>query len=361
MTDKFGRVGPCMEARMMLALKTMAYGVPPHMLRDQFQMSVMMARKCCIEFDNAIHALYDQEYLRLPTKQDIVAINKLHKVVHGFDGMFGSLDCMHTYWKNCPMAWQGSYKGKEKKPSIVLEAICDFQLWFWLAAYGYAGTMNDINIWEMSPFLANLIDGSFIELEKEVVPYQIGKEKFKFMFILVDGIYPHLCRFVHCIKEAMTEKDKNYTAWQEGSRKDIERAFGVFKGKWQCLARPMHQINLQHIGQRVTACIILHNMCVSDRVMDGDVRAWYNPANSLEEFEKNAEIDAPEMVAIQRPIRESETTMIGCSELPPGVIKEFARTDRWRSLNNAADFKRIHLALLQEINKQKKKRKQTST
>jgi Plant transposon protein len=116
-TDIFGCVGPCMEARMMLALKTMAYGIPPHMLRDQFQMSVMMARECCIEFDNAFHELYDSEYLRLPTNQDIVAINKLHKVVHGLDGMFGSLDCMHTYSKNCPMAWQGSYNGKEKKPT----------------------------------------------------------------------------------------------------------------------------------------------------------------------------------------------------------------------------------------------------
>jgi hypothetical protein len=38
------------------------------------------------------------------------------------EGFVGSLDCTHTYWKNCPKAWQSSYVGKEKQPSIVLEA-----------------------------------------------------------------------------------------------------------------------------------------------------------------------------------------------------------------------------------------------
>ena len=98
--------------------------------------------------------------------------------------MFGSLDCMHTFWKNCPVAWQGSYKGKEKKPSIVLEAIADYHLWFWHGAYGYAGTMNDKSIWAMSPFLGQLIDGSFATLEGNVCPYNIGDEEFRYMYIL---------------------------------------------------------------------------------------------------------------------------------------------------------------------------------
>jgi hypothetical protein len=117
----------------------------------------------------------------------------------------------------------------------------------------------------MSPSFGQLMDGSFAEKEKCVVPYYIGDEEFKYMYILVDGIYPHLIRFVHCIKEAKQVKDKVYTAWQEGARKDIERAFGILKAKWQCLTRPMHQIKLEQIGARMTyCCMILHIMCVSD-------------------------------------------------------------------------------------------------
>jgi hypothetical protein len=149
---------------------------------------------CCFRcsiIDKTICKLYSHEYLRMPTKDDLKAIEKLHANVHGIRGMFGSIDCMHTYWKNYPVAWQGSYKGKEKKPSIVLEAIVDYHLLFWHAAYGYAGTVSDVTIWRMSPFLEQLLDGTFAELEKHVVPYTIGSEQFNHLYFAVDGIYPN--------------------------------------------------------------------------------------------------------------------------------------------------------------------------
>jgi hypothetical protein len=30
-------------------------------------------------------------------------------------GIFGSFDCMHVYWKKCPKTWNGSYKKKGSK------------------------------------------------------------------------------------------------------------------------------------------------------------------------------------------------------------------------------------------------------
>lgn len=138
--DAHGRIGSSLQCRLLLPLKTMAYGVPPHTFRDYFQMSETHARESCLQFDMAIKQIYAAEYLRIPDENDLKSIMKLHSKVHGVDGMFGSLDCMHTVWKNCPVAWQGSYKGKEKKCTIVLEAACDYHLWFWHAAFGYAGS-----------------------------------------------------------------------------------------------------------------------------------------------------------------------------------------------------------------------------
>ena len=159
--DRHGNETASFEARLLLPLKTYAYGVPPHCFMDYFQMSETLCDDCCKNFDKAMMAIYMKEYLRVPTKADLKAIAQLHKSVHQVDGMFGSLDCTHTYWKNCPKAWHGTYKGKEKKPSIVLEAICDYQLFFWHASYGYCGTLNDINILNLSPFLSQLVDGTF--------------------------------------------------------------------------------------------------------------------------------------------------------------------------------------------------------
>ena len=86
------------------------------------------ARQCSVIFDQTILQLYQDKYLLLPNEKDLEGIAKLHQYAYGFDGMFGSLDCMHTVWKNCPTGWQGSYKGKEKQCTIVLKAIADYDL-----------------------------------------------------------------------------------------------------------------------------------------------------------------------------------------------------------------------------------------
>ena len=280
-TDAVGNKGASFEARLLLPLKTLAYGVPPHTFSDYFQMSPNFARDCCKEMDNSIKSIYAHEYLRMPTKADIKAILQLHKEAHGIDGMFGSLDCMHTYWKNCPKAWNGSFKGSKGMPSIILEALSDYHMWFWHASYGYAGTFNDLNVLHQSPFMAGLLDGTFNRFESQVVPYQVGKEQFKQVFILTDGIYPQYARFMKAYSQPISPREKAYCGWQEAARKAIERAFGVLQMKFQFMARPILLIDQDAIHNRVHTCLILHNMCVADRVMDGDVRAAYNPANAV--------------------------------------------------------------------------------
>ena len=70
-------------------------------------------QRACREFDAGIKQCCMDEFLCLPTAADIKLIVKLHKSQHNFDGMFGSLVCTHTYWRNCLDAWNGSFKGKE--------------------------------------------------------------------------------------------------------------------------------------------------------------------------------------------------------------------------------------------------------
>jgi hypothetical protein len=275
-----------LEAKLLLPLKTLAYGVPPHAFMIYFQFSKTYANTCCKEFDQAIKKVYTKEYLRIPTAADLKAITNLHKKVHGVDGLLGSLDCTHTYWKNCPTAWQPSYKGKEHMPSVVLEAMCDYHLYFWHLSYGYPGALNDKIILSLSPLLDSMIDGTFDDLEKEagVVPFNIGDESFTKTFILVDGIYPSYSRFVKGIKHPSNPRDTKFTAWQEAARKDIERAFGVLKAVWQFCQRPILVMKTRDIALRVACCTILHNMIVSDRVMQ-DCRATYKPDAVLDEEE----------------------------------------------------------------------------
>jgi hypothetical protein len=111
---------------------------------------------------------------------------------------------------------------------VVLEALSDYHLWFWHASFGYAGSLNDLNILNLSPLLESLVDGSFTEWEQSsmLVPFEVAGNIFHRLLVLVDGIYPPYSRFVKGIQLPLTDAEKRYTAWQEASRKDIESAFG---------------------------------------------------------------------------------------------------------------------------------------
>ncbi len=85
----------------------------------------------------------------------------------------------------------------DKLPSIVLEAPCN--LWIWHASFGWAGSLNDINIWDRSPLLKSWLDGTFSLFTD--FPFSIAGRTFEKLFVLVDGIYPELARFVKTFSE----------------------------------------------------------------------------------------------------------------------------------------------------------------
>ncbi len=284
--DMCGRVGASLEAKILLPLTVIAYGSAPHSLCVTYQVSQSMARKIYRVFIETIQKIYGDEYLRTPTASDLKAICTLHRRVHGVSGMIGSLDCMLTKWKNCPMEWQGVFKGREKSMStIVMEAVCDYNLWFWHVCYGNPGSMNDSNVLDTSPLLEMLLDRSFVQVEQEagVVPYYIPGEDLPFhkTFLLVDGAYPRYCRFVRTINPPITQQEKNFSRWQEGARKDIERAFGVLQCRFKAMCTPILSSSMVGATNLTACCIILHNMGVSDRIMK-DVNARYDPAEFVE-------------------------------------------------------------------------------
>ena len=64
---------------------------------------------------------------------------------------------------------------------------------------------------------------------------------------------------------------KKFTKWQESSRKDVERVFGVLKKKFAVLTTGIMKMDLDDIIILVQACIILHNMMVEERMNDGEM------------------------------------------------------------------------------------------
>ncbi|KAK3218509.1 hypothetical protein Dsin_012479 [Dipteronia sinensis] len=101
---------------------------------------------------------FTDEYLRSPNAIDIARLLRIGKD-RGFPRMLSSLDCMHWKWKNCPTTWAGQYTGRSGSPTIILEAVADYDLWIWHAYFGLPGTNNDIDVLEASHLFANVAQG----------------------------------------------------------------------------------------------------------------------------------------------------------------------------------------------------------
>nr|XP_043637805.1 uncharacterized protein LOC122608784 [Erigeron canadensis] len=146
-------------------------------------------------------------------------------------GMLGSIDCTHVEWLNCPRHLRGQYtRGDHGVPTIMLEITASQDTWIWHAYFGAAGSNNDINVLKQSDFKYS----TFVKA------------------------YPY----------PTNPKDKRFKKLQEAARKDVERAFGILKGKWKILRRPLRPMIKDKIAQYVYAACILHNM-----IIKGDGRA----------------------------------------------------------------------------------------
>ena len=110
---------------------------------------------------------------------------------------------MHWAWKNCPKAHQGQYQGKEKYPSLILEAVADYELWIWHAFFGSPGSLNDINVLNRSPVFARLTQG-----ESAAVEFTVNGNTYDRGYYLADGIYPPYATLVKTFPHPSTEMEK---------------------------------------------------------------------------------------------------------------------------------------------------------
>ncbi|XP_035831908.1 uncharacterized protein LOC118480981 [Helianthus annuus] len=83
-------------------------------------------------------------------------------------------------------------------------------------------------------------------------------------YYLADGIYPTYSTIVKTIPHPIDDKRKKFAKYQEGARKDIERAFGVLQKTWHIIEHPARSATPKRLRYIMYACIILHNMVIED-------------------------------------------------------------------------------------------------
>ena len=255
--DATGKLGATALQKVTAGLRLLAYGNCADQLDEWIRLGESTILKCLKHFVLAVSRAFGEEYLRAPTVEDMTrSLNANAR--RGFPGCLGSIDCWHWEWKNCPSAWAAQYKGKKGK-GCVAEVCCGQDLWIWHLFCGNPGSLNDLNILQRSPLLRQIYNGTM-----PTVQFTANGTEHSCPYWLADGIYPELAVFVTGFRVPNNAIDQNFTHWQESTRKDIERAFGVLQARWAILRNPARQWDRTYLDSIVECCVILHNMIVED-------------------------------------------------------------------------------------------------
>lgn len=250
--------------------------------------------------------------------------------------------------------WYGGFKGKEKYATIVLEALADHTLWIWHANFGAPGSLNDINIWDCSPLYQSFVNGKFIE---EVdFEFELGGERFSKLWATADGIYPDLERLAKPFSEPIGEDNVRYSAWQEATRKDIERCFGVLQRKFLFLAKPIELWFIEEISNSVYACITMHNMMAETRVKRGEAEHpdfhalddSETPVDTAAEMEERIEAEANLRAAILEAHALDEAA-IAHQRNRHSSLRLRCVQHRWRDLHEADKHYRLQAAIRRQL------------
>nr|XP_043639896.1 uncharacterized protein LOC122611009 [Erigeron canadensis] len=223
------------------ALRQLAYDNLADNNDEGLSFSTRTARECLDNFCIAIKYLYGEEYLRSSTSHDVACLYKAHEARHHFPGMIGSIDCDHD------------------RPTIILEVVASYDLWFWHAYFGVAGSNNDINVLKQSPLFIPEVNGKSPEYG-----FTVNGHRYDSGYYLGDGIYPPWSCFLKAYAYPVARKEKVLKKLQESARKYVERAFGLLKNKWAIIERPARMRDKENIINAMYACVILHYMILKD-------------------------------------------------------------------------------------------------
>lgn len=257
-----GKLGLTPLQKVAAAIRQLSYGTSADASDEYIRIGESTALESLKMFCRSVNNAFGDRYLRLPNAEDLKRIENQFSAI-GFPGCIGCIDCSGWQWQNCPRALQGVMCGKEKKPYIKMEVICDLDMYIWHFYFGLPGMLNDIDIMWLSPLMNAIKVGMF---PPQDVEYVIGEEKFNWYYFLADGIYPQNFKiFIQSLPNSTEKKRKKFSKVQEGARKCVERVFAVLFKRFGILNVPGRLWCDKEIGSIAKACVILHNMCTEER------------------------------------------------------------------------------------------------
>ncbi|CAA0833380.1 Unknown protein, partial [Striga hermonthica] len=255
-SDATGRLGMS-SIQSTAAMRVLAYGTGADLHDEYLRMNAQTIRKSVKKSVQGVISNFGDEYLRKPNEGDLAYLLHIGEQ-RGFPGMLGSIEhALGVEKLSCCMG--RTYKGRNGKATIILEAVASQDLWIWHAFFGTPGSKNDINVLKQSPLFKDVLEG-----RAPKVSYIVNGHEKNMGYYLTDGIYPQWETFVKSINHPQIKKHQLFAQHQEAARKDVERAFGVLQARFHFIRQPCLLWDRDMMGKIMLVCIIMHNMIVED-------------------------------------------------------------------------------------------------
>jgi len=144
--------------KVSAALRVMGCGEPLDRSDEYLRLSRSSIDVYTRRLTHFIIDKWQSTYLRRPTDEELEQILR-GNVARGLPGCIGSIDCTHWTWARCAKALAGKYKDRNGKVSVVIETVCDEDLYIWHLFLGCPGVYNDKNVLAASPLMLDINDG----------------------------------------------------------------------------------------------------------------------------------------------------------------------------------------------------------
>lgn len=247
--------------KLVAALRVISYGEAAHRADEYCRISsstIELAVKKLVAF---LGEEFGPEYERTPNKAKLEIMLKCHKE-RGMPGCIGALDCSHWEWNICPKGLAGLFQNRKSGRVIVMETVCDEDLYICHLFVGCTSSMNVLNVMQQSPLYHEVTAGNWPPRDNTFTSN--GRER-TLLYNVVDGIYPHYTFFISVYGTADTENGKVFHRLQEALRKDAERLYAVLTARFHIALHHAQYATVGTVSAVAKAVAMLHNMVTENR------------------------------------------------------------------------------------------------
>ncbi|RWS00485.1 putative nuclease HARBI1-like protein [Dinothrombium tinctorium] len=185
------------------------------------------------------------KYIKFPKPNETAMIKAKFKEIGGFPGVIGAIDGTHIEVK-VPKNLQERFRNRKNRVSINVQAVVDANMKFTNLVARWPGSVHDSRIFRNSE-LMNILENQNYEGH-----------------LLGDSAYPCKKYLLTPLVSPNTLAELRYQNAHVKTRNVVERTFGAWKSKFNCLHIPL-RLKLQTSLTVIVACGVLWNFLIDEK------------------------------------------------------------------------------------------------